>query len=290
MFNAPIKNKLALGVPVLGRKDLTLAFANQLGESVSDPFSFILVIIDNASPEPYEIEEFEHLPFDVGLIRNPDNAGFYFPIIELAEAVPDAEIYALAHNDLLIYEKGWDQRLKESFRDDARLGMVGFCGSWEIDSFGGRGRGTMCFFRGERGQSQAAGQRIVNLQPSLILDSLFIAMRPTVIGALGVDEDITPAHFYDKIWPLRAIEAGWRVATLGVEVDHLGGETIVAEPAYHDDMRRWCEEHGLAAGDDPGGAVYAEAERRFLTEYRQSKGKVPAWVDAEYNTYWGTSP
>ena len=140
----------------------------------------------------------------------------------------------------------------------------------------------MCWFRGERGQSQAAGLRIDNLRAAAVLDSLFMAFRREVAELLVSQEEPTPAHFYDKIWPMRAIEAGWHVGVMGIEVDHLGGTTLVAEPAYYHDMARWCQENGIDPGENPGMAVYLEAERRWLSEYRDTKKLMPGAVGGNY--------
>jgi hypothetical protein len=87
----------------------------------------------------------------------------------------------------------------------------------------------------------------------------------------------------DRIWPLRLIENGLRVGVMGVKIDHIGGQTSVLETQYHEDAGRWCKEQKLALIDgDPGKTLYMEAERRYLTEYRDSKKLVPGMIDAGY--------
>lgn len=186
--------------------------------------------------------------------------------------------------------------MKESFDGDSKLGLVGLCGSWEADSHGGRGGGTMCFFRGEKGQTQDAGMRIYDLRPAILLDSLFMMFRRSAIPDLKIDENVAPCHFYDKIWSCRMIEAGWKVAVLGSEIDHIGGQTAVLEASYNDAARDWCIAQGIdyfnhktnltnevVVGENPGLAVYLEAERRFLTEYRDTKRLFPCVVDLDWN-------
>jgi hypothetical protein len=140
----------------------------------------------------------------------------------------------------------------------------------------------MCNFKGEKGQLQEhTGRRIANLQQALILDSMFILFRQPVVNKLGIDEHIPPCHFYDKIWPLRTIEAGWHVGVLGLLVDHQGGLTSTGT-RFEEDCERWCAKEGMSY--DPGKAsleVYLEAERRFLTEFR-AKGMIPSRVDARW--------
>jgi len=270
--------RLIIGVPVMNKKDMTADFLAYLGRTIADRDDTTVIVIDNGSKPRYLIKDLPKTGLLTYIIHNPVNQGFYKPLGQLLQYDP-AELVALAHNDLLFYEQGWDRRLKEAYAADPVLGIVGVCGSDQVDLFGGRGGGTMCYFRGERGQSQDAGLRITTLEPAAILDSMFMAFRREVAELLVTGEEPTPAHFYDKIWPMRAMEAGWKVAVLGTEVDHLGGTTLVAEPAFWPDMERWCREHGIEPGENPTMAVYLEAERRWLTEFREQKGLMPGRID-----------
>jgi GT2 family glycosyltransferase len=259
---------LHLAVPVIDQHNLTLQLLDSLDQTVLDTDAFSVLLVDNGSAEPYTCLDLRthQRPYAVDLIRNPTNIGYYRPLLQLATRATEADLVALAHNDLILYETGWDRRLRDHFVADGRLGMVGFCGSAELDRNGGRGGDTKCHFRGESGQPQAAGRRITGLEPAIVLDSLFMAMRRPVVDALGVDIHTPLCHFVDKLWCLRAIEAGWRVGVLGVEVDHLGGQTAIGVESYREDARRWCLSEGFDPGDDPGLAIYKEAERRFLAE------------------------
>src|SRR2546429_656565 len=49
---------------------------------------------------------------------------------------------AYLHNDMMVRESGWDQRILAAFDKDPKLALVGFLGSNEIDGAGGRGLGT----------------------------------------------------------------------------------------------------------------------------------------------------
>lgn len=279
--------KMALGFPVMNGHELTRDAIQAAVSHAADLDQMTVVILDNGSDPPYKARKSDPWggtrTYDVLVLNNRVNKGYYSPLTDMVRKFPDMDIYALAHNDLFIEEDGWDNRIRGAFISDPKLGVIGFCGSWAIDHAGGRDGGTMCYFTGRRGQSQNAGLRIDNLRPSLILDSLFMAFRAEVIPALQIDGSETPAHFYDKIWPTRAIQAGWRVATLGVAVDHMGGMTLVAEPNYELDMRRWCESQGIDWGDNAGAAVYREAERRWL-EYR-TEGYFPCWIDESYTVH-----
>lgn len=279
---------MIVGVPVMDLHDVTGAFVESLVRTVTG--SFRLVVVDNASRKPYRKGEFgRRLPFRVDVLRYDRNAGYYRPLLDLWAKFPDA-LVGLAHNDLVFYERGWDERMGACFARDPKLGLVGLCGSYEIDENGGRGGGTMCYFRGDTphpvlgvpGQSQAAGERITDLRPSLILDSLFMMFRAGAVPALQIDDDVPLCHFYDKLWPCRLIEHGWRVGTLGVEIDHWGGLTAIGNTRYAEDCRRWFAERG-AQPANPELEMYLLAERRFLSEYRDAKRFFPCTIDAGWN-------
>jgi len=276
---------MILGIPVIDQQGLTQQCIRSLTQTVSDPTHFTVVIIDNNSDTPYKEDSYKDLPFQVFVLKNKKNKGYYYPLLDLYNRFPE-EFVGLVHNDIIFYEKGWDVRLTRHFQGDPKLGLVGLCGSNQVDRLGGRGAGTMCFFRGEKGQPQSAGKKITDLQPACILDSLFMMFRRIVIPSLKIDEKIAPCHFYDKIWSLRTIEAGYRVGGLGSEVDHIGGMTACGIEKFKKDSEDWLNEMGIKYDKekiDPRTAVYDEAERRFLTEYRQQKLMIPGIVNPYYD-------
>lgn len=272
-----------LGIPVVDNHALTDQLIDSLIKTVADGDALTVVVFDNASEYSYETWAKQRPWFyerGIKVVRYERNRGYYVPILDLVEMATPGDIVGLCHNDLIFYEKAWDRRLRNAFVSDGRLGMVGFCGSNEVDDRGGRGGGTMCNFRGERGaRTEHTGRRITDLQPALILDSLFIAFRQPVFSSLKMDANFQLNHFGDRMWPLRAIENEWRVGVLGVEVDHMSGQTLVGVGGrIETDSQIWCMEHGVHVADNAQAstAVYLEAERRYLTEYRDQKHLIPA--------------
>lgn len=285
---------MILGIPAVDGHELTRAIVAALGPVSSNKLK--VVIIDNGSDVPFTKDEFKGLTHysKIEVIRNERNIGYYAPLLQLHDAYPNEECIGLMHNDVVIYEPMWDERMANFFEADPKLGLVVLVGSSEIDQNGGRGAGTMCFFAGREftfgdktytGQSQAAGARIFGLEPSVNSDSLFMMFRRDVIPQLMHEKDpwkdITLAHFYDRIWPCRTIEAGYRVATLGVECDHIGGLTCVANMRYRNDCIAWLDERGIKY-EDPETEMYLVAERRFLGEYRDEKRFLPCIIGKDY--------
>lgn len=287
---------MILAIPVVDGHHLTKTLLESLAATVTGN-NFRVVIVDNNSVHKYQADKIApkgKYPFPVHLIHNRKNTGYYVPLKKVLEKNPKQELIGLIHNDMVIYEHGWNERMEAAFAADTQLGLVGLCGSNELDERGGRGGGTMCFFRGGpvqvgdrtiNGQAQAAGLRITDVQPSCVLDSLFMMFRREVVPKLVHSEEewlgITLAHFYDRIWPCRVIEAGYRVATMGVECDHLGGMTTTANERYRDDCIKWLEARNIPY-DNPETEMYLVAERAFLSEYREGKKFLPCKVGQDY--------
>ena len=305
---------MILGVPAVDGHQLTGNLIMSMVDSVADPSKLKVVIIDNGSALPYDWSVYRNYPFSIDVTRYPVNMGFYYPLLDLALDYPDEEI-GLIHNDMVLYTHGWDILMRQAFERDPKLGLIGLCGSNEIDERGGRGNGTMCNFMGReisvgptiyKGQDPSAGRRIAGLEPAAVLDSLFMLFRRDVIAKL-VDNseqwsELPLAHFYDRIWPVRAIEDGYRVGVMGIDCDHLGGMTTTGNERYRADCIVWLDAHNIPYRTDgpdmvvaaekqdprnipcgnPETQMYLYAESRFLTEYLDQKHFIPCRVGEDY--------
>lgn len=310
---------MIIGLPVVEGHELSKVALDHLTKNAVMA-STKPVIIDNASEIPYNCDK----PFEickeingykVGLITNKENIGYYQPLKQLFDQYPDEEFIGLMHNDLMLYEPGWDRRMLQAFEADPELGLIGLCGSREVDERGGRGGHTVCNFMGRevpvgdqiwKGQDPSAGKRIEGIEPAIVLDSLFMLFRRDVIPHLVRDdekwEDITLAHFYDRIWPIRTIEAGYHVITMGSDNDHIGGMTTTGNERYRNDCIKFLDERGIAWRDNgstdiaaealdernipcgnPETQMYLIAEHRYLKEYRDQKHWLPAIIREGYH-------
>lgn len=278
-----------LYIPVVNQHELTRECVGYLNETVEDKKDFMVLLIDNGSDVPYTLSEFEGLDIPITIINNTENLSGYYVILQAEKflkdnyAINSQNLIGFMHNDVFVYERGWDIRVKSEFQKDLRLALVGFCGSDEVCDRGGRGGGTMCYFDGRKGQKQAnTGKRVTDLKPALILDSLTMIFRANVIPFLKVDETICPAHFYDKIWSMRLADMGFHVGVMGIQIDHLGGMTSVLEAKYYEAAAKWCDKFGIGYDKTQpataGQAVYLEAERRMFEEFAP-RGLIPSRVD-----------
>lgn len=283
---------MIIALPVVEGHELTKVAVDHLTKNAVLA-STRIVIIDNGSEKPYTCCKTMNGK-KIEVIRNANNIGFYRPLLQLYEEFED-EYIGIMHNDLMLYEPGWDRRMELAFKEDEKLGLIGLCGSKEVDERGGRGAYTVCNFMGRevqvgdqiwKGQDPSAGRRIEGIEPAIVLDSLFMLFRRDVIPHLehSIDDwnDITLAHFYDRIWPIRTIEAGFHVITMGSDNDHIGGLTTTGNERYRNDCIKWLEDRNIPY-DNPETEMYLVAERRYLSEYRDEKRWLPAIIREGYD-------
>lgn len=287
--------KLAVIIPVLNQHDLartTLDFAVANLEKLD---SAHIVVLNNGSDERFEYynPNFPKL-LEGTVVELEKNIGVY-PIFWEALKHTNADILAFIHSDLIIAEKGYEQRIIKAFEDNPKLGMLGFIGSDEIDSAGGRGLGTTSNFQGnkterhlaneqviawEGSRAEVHGKRFDGLTSAAVVDGCAMVFRREVLEKIHQRLNFPLHHFYDRLLSSEVREAGYDVAVLGIACDHISGQTVSHEGAYDDAAREWCEAHGLTmeGAHNWDSVVYREAERQWLAEYRDIKHLVPCEV------------
>ena len=128
---------MILGIPAIDGHELTKALLDSLELTVTGD-NFKVVIIDNASKKPYQ--PITGYSFPISILYLSKNNGYYSPLEFLYEMHKD-ELVGLIHNDMVLYARGWNERMERRIKEDGQLALVGLCGSSEIDERGGRGGG-----------------------------------------------------------------------------------------------------------------------------------------------------
>ena len=278
--------KLSIVIPVHNAHDVTWDSLDRLNRySVTSP---VVIIIDNASnpsfadwlvQNDHALDELQNIRVVIKELK--ENVGVwptfgigYDEAMDFTYDVSDASEHIIAyfHNDLWIEDAGWDDRVINGFVDDKQLGMVGFVGSNEWGANGGRGGGTMSNFQGI-GRGSAAevhGKRVTDLRPALQVDGCAMIMRRSTMDEVGFFE-WPPHHFYDRIYSLRIIKAGWHVGVFGIACDHISGQTANTQSGWQDTAKAWCNAHGISemTAHNWDYTVYNVAEQRFLTELHE---------------------
>jgi glycosyltransferase involved in cell wall biosynthesis len=284
--------KLSIVIPCLNQSALTTRVVKEILRTTDFLTSQVeLLVIDNGSDKPFG--GFEG-PF-VKVIRNEKTVGVY-PTFKQGFENTSGDVVAFFHSDLIIWEKDWNQRVIKEFVNDARLGMIGFIGSNEIDYCGGRGLGTTSNFQGlatsggeqdeykiwRGSDAKVHGKVSDEFSRAAVVDGCSMIIRRGTWNDIGYRTDFPPHHFYDRLISTQLLEKNWHIGVLGVACDHFSGQTVAHEQAYHDMAKEWSNKylhqgHMVKDGDKVNwdSTIYQEAERRWLKEYRDEKHIVP---------------
>lgn len=309
-----METKLIVAIGVHNQFELAGTMIQMLAEHSTVPKDVGLVVVDNGSSDPFSLYAFtkKEIMDAVGkfasfeVIKNEENTGNYPIFKQVSMAMPEDRIIAFFHSDLLVYEDGWDTRIIAEFEAHPEHALAGFIGSTELDSFGGRGSGTRSNFMGQEvgrwhgSPAEAHGQRIGGFEENgSVIDGCAMIFRNKVLRQLETMEGFPPHHFYDRMMCCQVIEKGYRVGILGVECDHVSGQTANQEQGWSDTAKEWCSKYlGISEpsqwvelnrewwestnnpsrGHQPNGwdhVIYLEAERQFLRLYRDVKRTMP---------------
>lgn len=285
--------KFAVVIPVLNQFPLAQAVIDFAVNNLQEPAD--LIILDNASDKPFEPKT-GHLAkiLNKKVIRLDHNIGVY-PTFWEALKHTDADVLAFFHSDLFINELDWDKRVLSVFEAHPKLGLLGFIGSNEIDSAGGRGLGTTSNFKGDTyiyhsaegveskwtGSPAAAhGRHNTDLTKASVVDGCAMIFRREVLEKIKQRDDFPPHHFYDRLLSTETRELGYEMGVLGIGCDHISGQTVNQESAYDIMAKAWAEAHGLQKDglQNWDSVIYREAERQWLAEYRGTKQLIPCRV------------
>lgn len=185
-----------------------------------------------------------------------------------------APIIACLHDDVLIDEDGWDERVLSLFRNTARIGLVGFGGAVSLGAADiyqtpydpmQLARGG---FRSNLREAEAHGSRVVTNQPVAVLDGFSQIGRRRFWASPGNGRNLFSVmadlgvihHAYDAALGGFARREGWETWLVPIACHHAGGLTAVGDRGYH----AW------AASQADGGdqAFWQQAHRWVYDEFR----------------------
>lgn len=278
--------KIAAVVSVLNQFEI----AHQTVDFLLEGDGFDIYVVDNGSDKI-----FQHPNPRVKVIRFDEPIGSYPVFFEVLEET-DADILAYFHSDFFVYDPEWSTKTLLQFESDGRLGMIGFIGSNEIDQLGGRGLGTASNFQGKAtinqktlerhggadiwvgSPAEAHGKRLTGFMNAAVVDGCSMILRRVALEQISQRSNFPPHHFYDRLISTQLLEAGWKIGVLGIACDHISGQTVNQEQKYWNMAKQWCESHNTppaGIGVNWDSEVYKEAERQWLSEYRDKKHLIP---------------
>lgn len=250
-----------------------------------------IVLIDNGSPV-------KQLFADYKTVRNKTNTGVLATFRQGLE-VAEGEVICFIHSDVLLHETDWDGRISRAFADDEKLGLAGLFGARGVGDNGGRIESMSNMQGHEWGKCnchaiawQHHSAHLTGVAPATILDAVGMFFRREALTQLVTETDAfdawrAPHHFMDRFLPLKLIDLGWHIATIGIEFDHFSGATANASQEWRKLASVWLKAQGHASkSTEPDHDVYRIAEQQFFAEFGH---RIPALVDDAYNYSWRAS-
>ncbi|MFA5889080.1 MAG: glycosyltransferase [Candidatus Paceibacterota bacterium] len=285
---------LSIIIPILGHHDMTQFCINKIIEHHKQEIE--ILVVDNGNDfiaEPIPLKSNVHLK-----VVHPEegNIGVY-PVFDYGIRHTEGEIILFMHNDLILNENGFDILLKYVFAKNKDFGLVGFVGSDEINENGGRGWGTTSNLEKKTytykdktwtgPPAELFGSKFDGLTNAVFIDACSMAIRRSTWEKIGFRKDFPiSSHSHDRLTCMQVLEAGQRIAVLGVACDHMDGQTrfYPIDKKYPNAYQIWCEKNNIPKVFKNDGSVdwdwtmRYEAKRLFLKEWRDEKKFIPRRV------------
>lgn len=282
--------KLSIIVPVLNQHELTTTCLDMTVNNLSGKEDVELIVLDNGSDIGFDYKTEKVKGRTIYYLKS---IGVY-PTFWEGLKHSTGDVLAFFHSDLVISEKNWDQRVLDTFRKDDKLGLVGFIGSNEIDASGGRGLGTTSNFQGgtvrnatkewKGSSAYIHGKVNSGFSNAVVVDGCSMIFRRSVLEQIPQRTNFPPHHFYDRLLSCEVLEKGYTIGVLGIACDHISGQTVNQEQNYHTLAEEWSRKNispfnWIAASEESqfnwDATIYKEAERQWLSEYRDQKHFIP---------------
>lgn len=284
--------KLSLVVPFIDQPEITIHCIETAVKNAGGEFE--LVLIDNGSDKKNFDKVQKVAPNDTTFINNPLNIGV-LPTFKQAFENTDSDIICFIHNDVLLHEENWVQRVIDAFTSVPKLGLAGIFGAVGVGDNGGRIRSQSKMLGLEWGKCechevawQHHSEFMDGVSPAAILDGVGMFFSREAANSLLAtdmfDDWRAPHHFYDRIIPLKLIDKGFKVATIGLGFDHWSGATANSSEKYVLTSANWLvAQDKLIEGANVDQQIYNIAEQQFFNEFGK---RIPCYVHADWHYEW----
>ncbi len=202
-------------VPCFNKLDITKELVYSLQSIPFDKVEF--VFIDNGSTDG-TVEYLRQLKANFRCCLNRENLGLVKAFNQGA-TFAKYETVVFMHNDVIIHDSSWPERIIGFFNEHPEAGVVGLYGAKRIRKDGSyMGRGIV-----------HAKLNEANLQKEYVevavIDGLFMALKKDVFEKIGGFDPDYVMHYYDKDISLRALTAGFKNYVINIPFTHKGGST-----------------------------------------------------------------
>lgn len=230
---------VALGVLILNQQAMSQQFLDTIRNN-EGMAKLPMVLVDNGSNPPVRDWLIGLREGDL-VVRNEENIGVMPAMNQVWQILKDTTDYIFfPHNDLLIHEKGWDEKLIRILEGLSDCGVAGF--------YGAKGLGAPNIYKIPYEMSQLARfenvSNCIRMNPAIhgfrpirgeteevaVMDGFSIIVRTELLNKTGgFDRSYPPHHNYDNDICLESMDKGYKNYVISMDADHLGGRTDVGE-------------------------------------------------------------
>lgn len=190
-----------------------------------------MVIVDNNSTDGTK-EYFEKLSkeIDVKYLRNEINLG---PIIAINQGIREAkyEYICQMHNDVVVFEKGWLEKIISIMESDPKIGTACLAG-------------RQCIRKNCSCDEESLKHNLLSIglnkpmkdavETIAVMDGMCFVFTKKLIGEIGLlDETYGMMHFYDMDFSLASIKAGYKNVAVNVLAFHVGNGGTTRRSDYY---------------------------------------------------------
>lgn len=176
----------------------------------------------------------------------------------------DEDLLAYFHDDVVVYERGWDQRVLQAFEDE-QVGVVGFGGAlWHGTDglykvpYRLQQLARFHYYSNTR-DAETHGERFTGERDVAVLDGFVLIVRRRLLDRCGGWPDVAGGfHCYDYAICALAHRYGYRVRLVGVDCHHLGGRTSTTE-----EYQEWAKGRGVSDAE-----AHEKSHRWFYDEFK----------------------
>lgn len=236
---------LIVGVPILNQPEVSQKFLDTLrdNEGESKP---PIYIVDNGS-DPYVRSWLLGLREGDQVIRNGENEGVVKALNQIyaLASKTGADYIFYTHNDVMVYEKGWDDKIARILEQEnakgTKVGVAGF--------YGAKGIGTPDLYKTPyiihqlirlenvsncNRMDPVHGYRPIKhgqeVEDVAVMDGFSLIVSVELLDKIGgFDRNYPPHHMYDNDICLESLDKGYRNIVISMDAQHLGGRTDVGE-------------------------------------------------------------
>ena len=218
----PDNNGVSMIIAVWNQLCYTKLTVESILENTALPVE--LVIVDNGS-RPEVRSYFDSLKGNVKVnyIRNEENVG---PIRAINQGFSAAsyEYVGVIHNDVIILEKGWLEKIKSVMDKDPGIGVLGLAGRQEIYKTGCVNEESLKHNLQNEDLNPPMAEDVARVA---VIDGLcFFVNRKLLSKIKGLDEAYGYMHCYDLDLSLQSIDAGFKNVVVKISAIHVSNGGI----------------------------------------------------------------